>query len=117
RTGPPELERLRRDYAFAFLAYRREGTEHRLQAAYELGRKAMASGLSLLDLAKVHHEVVAEALLAASDESALKDVADAASAFFVEVLSTFEMAQRGFTEIRRTAAGDPATPRPSARSF
>jgi hypothetical protein len=106
RTGPPELERLRRDYAFAFLAYRREGTEHRLQAAYELGRKAMASGLSLLELAKVHHEVVAEALLTADRESALQGVADAASAFFVEVLSTFEMAQRGFAEIRQSGVED-----------
>ncbi len=105
-TGLPELERLRRDYAFAFLAYRLESTEHRLQAAYELGRKAMARGLSLLDLAKVHHEVVVEALLTSDRESALQDVVDAASAFFVEVLSTFEMTQRGFAEIRQTAVED-----------
>ena len=77
-TGLPKLERLRRDYAFAFLTYRLESTEHRLQAAYELGRKAMASGLSLLDLAKVHHEVVTEALLTADHEAALRDVAGAA---------------------------------------
>lgn len=94
-----ELERLRRDYTFAFLTYRLEGTEQRLWAAYDLGRKVMASELNLLDLAQVHHEVVAEALHAAREEAALRAVAGAASAFFVEVLSTFEMAQRGFAEI------------------
>jgi phosphoserine phosphatase RsbU-like protein len=105
-TRNAELERVRRDYTFAFLTYRLEGTEHRLQAAYELGRKAMAGGLSLLDLAKVHHEVVAEALLASRDAAALQDVTGAASAFFVEVLSTFEMTQRGFAEIRQTIVED-----------
>ncbi len=93
-----------------------EGTEQRLQAAYELGRKAMASGLSLLELARVHHEVVTEALIDARDEAALREVAGAASAFFVEVLSTFEMAQRGFAEMRQASVEDcaarPPDPRP-----
>ncbi len=113
-NGQPALERLRRDYEFAFLAYRLEGTESRLQAAYELGRKAMASGLSLLDLAKVHHEVVAGALLTSRDDAALQKVAGAASAFLVEVLSTFEMTQRGFSELRRTAGehGQDSSPAP-----
>lgn len=105
-THNAELERFRRDYTFAFLTYRVEGTEQRLLAAYELGRKAMATGLSLLDLSKVHHEVVAEALLTSRDEATLQDIAGAASAFFVEVLSIFEMAQRGFAEIRQTTAED-----------
>lgn len=98
-----ELERLRRDYTFAFLTYRLEGTEQRLQAAHDLGRKVMASELNLLHLAQVHHEVVAEALLAARDKAALRAVTAAASSFFVEVLSTFEMAQRGFGEIRKAS--------------
>lgn len=101
-----ELQRIRRDYTFAFLTYRAEGTEQRLLAAYELGRKTMASGLSLLELSKVHHEVVAEALLTARDKAAIQDVADAASVFFVEVLSTFEMALRGYTEMRQATVED-----------
>lgn len=111
-----ELDRVRRDYRFAFVTYRVEGTEQRLQAAYELGRKAMATGLSLLELARVHHEVVTDALIDARDEAALREVAGAASAFFVEVLSTFEMAQRGFAEIRQASvedcAGRPPDPAP-----
>lgn len=104
------LERVRRDYTFAFLTYRVEGTEQRLQAAYELGRNAMASGLSLLELAKVHHEVVAEALLTSRDKEALQGVVGAASAFFVEVLSTFEMVQRGFAEIRQATLEERRSP-------
>lgn len=100
---PDEFEVFRRDYAFAFLTYRVEGNESRLLAAYELGRKAMADGMGLLELSRVHHEVVAEALDETLHEGALQDVAGAASAFFVEVLSTFEMAQRGFAEFRDAA--------------
>ena len=110
RAPDAELDRLRRDYTFAFLTYRLERTEYRLRAAYELGRKAMASGLSLLDVAQIHHEVVAEALVASRDRAALRDVAAAASAFFVEVLSTFEMAQRGFAELRHTTVPDSLSP-------
>ena len=116
RAPDAELDRLRRDYTFAFLTYRLERTEDRLRAAYELGRNAMASGLSLLDVAQIHHEVVAEALVASRDRAALRDVAAAASAFFVEVLSTFEMAQRGFAELRQTTVPDslsPDSPQPS----
>jgi hypothetical protein len=108
------LERLRRDYAFAFLTYRLEGTERRLQAAYELGRKAMVGGSSLLDVAKVHHEVVSRELLTAGDDAAIQAVVDAASAFLIEVLSTFEMAQRGFAEVRRAAVEDAARRSPES---
>lgn len=66
----------------------------------------MASGLSLLDVSTVHHEVVAEALLTARDATALRDVAVAASAFFIEVLATFEMAQRAFTQIHQATGDD-----------
>jgi hypothetical protein len=112
-----ELDRVRRDYTFAFLTYRAEGTEQRLLGAYELGRKALTSGLNMLELSQVHHEVVVEALLNAQNEVAFRDIADAASAFFIEVLSTFEMAQRSFAEVRQATlegrqqqSGDPAPP-------
>jgi hypothetical protein len=45
----------------------------------------------------VHHEVFLEVLRDVSSED-LPKVATAASEFFLEVLATYDMAQRGFLE-------------------
>ena len=51
----------------------------------------------MLELARVHHDVLLEVLREApSDE--LPELARAASEFLLEVLATFDMAQRGFLE-------------------
>ena len=55
----------------------------------------MADGLSLLDLARVHHDVLLEVLQAAPADD-VAAVAAAASEFFLEVLATYDMAQRGY---------------------
>jgi hypothetical protein len=55
-------ERFRRDYAPAFLQYLSQGSEPGRQAAYELGRRAIRDRLSLLDLARIHHNVLLEVL-------------------------------------------------------
>ena len=59
----------------------------------------MADGLSVLELARIHHEVFLEALRETPAED-LSAVATAASEFFLEVLATFDMAQRGFLDRR-----------------
>jgi hypothetical protein len=59
----------------------------------------MTGGLSILELARIHHEVLLEALRETPAED-LPEVATAASEFFLEMLATFEMAQRGFLEGR-----------------
>ena len=51
--------------------------------------------MSILDLAQMHHEVLIE-VLEETPAGDLNRVATSASEFFVEVLSTYEMAQRGF---------------------
>ena len=96
-------ERFQRDYSPAFLRYLSQRSEPGLRAAYELGRSALAHRLSLLDLAQIHHTVVLDVLRTTRSEEELADVAAAAAEFFVELLTTFEMAQRGFAEIRRPA--------------
>jgi Phosphoserine phosphatase RsbU, N-terminal domain len=60
-TGDAQ-ERLRRDYAPAFLHYLSEGSEPGRRAAYELGRRAISEHLSILDLARIHHSVLLDAL-------------------------------------------------------
>jgi len=84
-----------RDYRVAFLRYLPRREEAALHSGYELGRAAVANGLSILELAQIHHEVLLE-ILRDSPAEDLTSVATAASEFFLEVLATYDMAQRGF---------------------
>jgi hypothetical protein len=103
-----DLRRARNEYTIAFHRYLSRGEEDALRSAYEIGRDAVVSQLSLLDLAEIHHAVLFEALRGA-DEAALDVIASAAARFFVEVLATFEMTTRGFVE-RARGASAPASP-------
>jgi len=89
------LEDVRRDYRAAFLRYLPRRDETALHVGYQIGRAAVVDGLSILDLAQLHHEVFLEVLRDTTSEQ-LSDVAAAASEFLVEVLATYDMAQRGF---------------------
>ena len=89
------LVELERDYRAAFLRYLPRRDEAALHTGYELGRRAMTGGLSILDLAQVHHQVFLEVLRDTKPED-LAQVANAASEFYVEVLATYDMTQRGF---------------------
>ncbi len=91
------LDDLTRDYRAAFLRYLPRREEAPLHHGYEIGRTAFIDGLSILELARVHHEVFLEVLEDVSSED-LSKVATAASDFFLEVLATYDMAQRGFHE-------------------
>ncbi len=91
------LEALTRNYRTAFLAYLPRREEAALLRGYELGRSAVADGLSLLDLVRVHHEVLLEVLRETPGDE-LAGVATAAAEFLMEVLATPEMARRGFLE-------------------
>jgi hypothetical protein len=89
------LVELKRDYRAAFLRYLPRREEAALHTGYELGRASVADGLSMLDLAHVHHEVLLEVLRDTKAED-LATIASAASEFFVEVLAPYDMTQRGF---------------------
>jgi ANTAR domain/Phosphoserine phosphatase RsbU, N-terminal domain len=95
-------ERFRRDYAPAFLQYLSERSEPGRRAAYELGRRAIAEQLSVLDLARIHHGVLLEVLKTHRTPRELEHIAQAASEFLVEALAVFEMTQRGFAELLST---------------
>lgn len=88
-------ESLARDYRAAFLRYLPRREEAALHSGYKLGRSAIADGLSILEVARVHHEVFLEVLRKTTAEE-LTAVATAASEFFLEVLATYDMAQRSF---------------------
>jgi hypothetical protein len=91
------LQRLSRDYRAAFLRYLPRREEAPLHKAYELGRAALGEGISLLELAQVHHEIFYEVLRdTPADE--LSRVNTAASEFFLEALSAYDMVQRSLLE-------------------
>jgi S-adenosylmethionine:diacylglycerol 3-amino-3-carboxypropyl transferase len=85
---------LLRDYRAAFLRYLSRHEESALTAGYQLGRAALAAEQSLLDVVRVHHDVLTE-VLRDSPADEVPDVARAASDFLVEVLSSYDMARRG----------------------
>jgi hypothetical protein len=86
---------LLRDYRAAFLRHLARREESALTTGYEIGRAALAGGLSLLDVVRAHHDVLTEVLRdSPADEAPL--IAGAASDFLLEVLASYDMAQRGF---------------------
>ena len=97
--NPPRdpLHALERDYRAAFLRYLPRRHEEALHAGYQLGRAAVTGGLSILQLAQVHHAVLLE-VLRDSPPDEVASVAGAASEFFLEVLATHDMAQRVFLD-------------------
>jgi len=100
------LTRLRLDYRSAFVGYLSRRGETQLSSAYEIGRRAMAAGIGLLELVQVHNAVTLDLLRSAAGEPDRLDVAEAAGAFLVEVLAASEMTQRGFLESTRDPGGD-----------
>lgn len=89
------VEALRRDYRTAFLRYLGRGEETALAVGYELGRGALAAGVSILDVARIHHDILVEVLSDTRPEEVV-DVAAVASSFFLEVLAASDLAQRAF---------------------
>ena len=88
------LDDLLLDYRAAFLRFLPRREEAALTTGYELGRGAVGSGVSLLELVRVHHEVLLEVLRDTRGQEELDRVAEAAADFLLEVLSTYDMAQR-----------------------
>lgn len=74
-------------------------SEANLQRAYEQGRIALKQGWGLLDMTRLHQEALA-GLSTTVGESIAKAAArtKAAETFFMEALSPFEAAHRGFLE-------------------
>lgn len=88
-----EHDDLLRDYRAGFLRYLARRGEAALDAGYQLGRSALARQLRILDVVRVHHQVLIEVLKEGPPEEASM-VAGAASDFLLEVLASYDMAQR-----------------------
>jgi hypothetical protein len=87
-------------YNSSFLTDVAGPSERALHVAYELGRAAVASQLSLLDLTHIHHAVLASRLESCAQRD-VRTVVETADEFFLQTLSAYEMIQRGFSEAQR----------------
>ncbi len=74
------------------------GGEHALGRGYEFGRAALADGHSILEILHLHHTVLQRLLEDANDSEKVVAVLRGAGAFITEVLSPYEMTNRGFRE-------------------
>ncbi|MDP1807936.1 MAG: phosphatase RsbU N-terminal domain-containing protein [Actinomycetota bacterium] len=85
-------------YAAAFKAFVDGGGEAALEQAYEIGRRAIDSGLGVLDMATIHEAVLETSLRRARSPEACARLIKAAEDFFAETLAPYEMAQRGYRQ-------------------
>ena len=89
------LQDLQRNYRAALFRYLPSRDEAALHVGYQIGRAAVTDGLSILDLVQVHSDVFLEVLADTAPDD-LQGVASAASDFLLQVLATYDMAQRAF---------------------
>ncbi len=95
------LSRFRLDYAPVMLRYLAQRDEEGLQAAYELGRAALREQLGLLDVVRVHNELLLEVMATARDVAEAHDVARSSTTLLIDLVASYDMSQRGFMDVSR----------------
>src|SRR5205814_1262340 len=93
-----QMRRLSRPYAARLRAYLAHEQEAILEQAYKLGRKVMGRSVGVLEMARIHQEALAACLLPPGLRKEKQLSLQAAETFFMEALSPFEAAHRGFRE-------------------
>jgi signal transduction histidine kinase len=93
-----KLENFEQEYHSALQAYATEGGELALGRAYELGRRALAEQLSVVELASLHHQAVIDLMRTAENEQRQEELLRASAEFLGECVSPYEMAHRGFQD-------------------
>jgi hypothetical protein len=90
-------------YGAALRGFLLAGGEGQLTAAYELGRRAVAEGLTMLELSDLHHDDMLAAMAGAMDVEEARGVVEAGRELLREALSAYEMVRRGFADARAEA--------------
>jgi signal transduction histidine kinase len=91
-----KAEGFEEEYFAALQNYVKHATEEQLKRAYELGRRGVDEGKTLVDIAAIHHGALRLSALHANGTRAQGGVSLAAADFLAECLSPYEMARRGF---------------------
>src|SRR3990172_701163 len=85
-------------YSAALKDYLAGAEEEALKRGYELGRKAIADGVGVLEMAAIHNNSLAAVITDLFHRPDAIRAAALAAAFFAESLSPFEMVMRGYRE-------------------
>jgi light-regulated signal transduction histidine kinase (bacteriophytochrome) len=93
----PAAHSIAQQYSAGLATHIAGSSESVLLDAYELGRKAVAEGVGVLDLVNLHHLALC-GILAGPDAAADAKRLDTAAGFLAEMLSPFEMMLRGYRE-------------------
>ncbi len=86
------------EYAFFLREYAAGRGEDVLRSAYELGRRGLTQGKSLVEIASLHHQALQGLIREEKDEKSRDDLLRTSSDFLAECLSPYEMAHRGFQD-------------------
>lgn len=86
------------EYAVLLREYATRGGEAVRGRAYELGRRAIAEGKSLLEVVQLHHQVLSQLFNSFDDKKSQETLLQAGADFLSECISPYEMAQRGFQD-------------------
>src|ERR1051326_4961018 len=103
-SGTAKLKSVRnlsREYSTTLHGYLVQQQETLLQHAYELGREAIAQGMGVLDMVRIHQQGLAACLASPLPPEEVTRTLKSAETFFMESLSPFEAAHRGFDEANR----------------
>jgi signal transduction histidine kinase len=92
------LQDIEKDYTAALVHYLTHREEAALLRGYEAGRRALADGLGVLDMATIHWRAVSQLMSQDLDAHERERLCEGQMNFFVEALSPFEMAHRAFKE-------------------
>src|SRR6185436_14537422 len=94
----PRGRELEKQYRAALQGFLKSDTEQNLEKAYGVGRKAIADGYGVLQVAAVFQKVLDGVLEKAAATKRTGKTVERALVFFCESLSPFEMTLRGFSE-------------------
>jgi signal transduction histidine kinase len=86
------------EYGHCLREYAAERGELTLGRAYELGRRALAEQLSVVELASLHHHAMIELVRSAENEQQKAELLRVSAEFHSECVSPYEMAHRGFQD-------------------
>ena len=93
-----KVESFADEYRDCLREYAAERGEPALGRAYELGRRALADQLSVVELASLHHQAVIDLLRGAENEQQKEELLQVSAEFHAECVSPYEMAHRGFQD-------------------
>lgn len=87
------LDDLTQDYRTTLLRFLPRQDEAVREAAYDLGRRAVVAGVSLLDVCRLHQDVFLEVLRETRPDDCVR-VAETASELLLETLAAYDMTHR-----------------------